>query len=142
MSNADIDCLLKSIDKDENSYLIDQTRSSIMKIKNDMLQKLQVKRETLKDLHKKLQQYRYVDDLSTIKYGGYIRWINLTTPDNIKLTTGGTVMDVKIYQKGCNILCRNNMKKMFEIKFDECMIFQKLTDQEEVLLDVLTYLEK
>lgn len=138
----DVEQLLKSLDNEDNAFMIDQTREKLQKQKNDMLQQLQLSREDLIKYHKKLKRYRYVGDLAHLKYGAYIRWIRLTNPDNLKLTNGGTILDIKIYEKGCNILCKNNMGRVFELRFDECMIFQKLTDQEEVLLDVLTYLSK
>jgi hypothetical protein len=142
MSKLNIEQLLKSLDNDENAFLVNETKETIQTQKNNMLQKLRLNREELKELHKKLKTYRYVEDLAHLKYGSYIRWIKLTNPENIKLTNGGTILDIKIYNAGCNILCKNNMNRVFEIKFDECMIFQKLTGQETVLLDVLTYLAK
>jgi len=144
MANEDeeVASVLKTLDDHKDSYIMTQSRSSIKGHKNDMLQKLQIKKDELKNFHEKLEHYMYVDDLSNIRYGGYIRWIRLTDPENIKLTNGGFILDIKIYETGCNILCKNNMNRKFEIKFDENMIFQKLTPQEEVLLDVLTYLEK
>lgn len=142
MASLDIEKLLKSLDNENNASLVDQTRFTIQKHKNDMLQQLQIKGEELKCFHKKLKQYRYIDDLSDLKYGSYIRWIRLTNPEKICLTNGGTILDVKIYDKGCNILCKNSFNRMFEIRFDECMIFQRLTEQEQVLLDVLTHLAK
>ena len=142
MSSFDVERLLKSLDNEENSFLIDQTRSSIQKAKNDILQRILLEPTELKSVHAKLKDYRYVEDLANLKYGSYIRWIRLTDPENIRLTNGGTILDVKIYNTGCNILCKNSMNRIFEIRFDDCAIFQKLTDQEQVLLDVMTYLAK
>lgn len=142
MSSFDVEKLLKSVDNENNAFLMEHTRASIQKAKNDILQKLGLNSKDLKVLHSKLKHYRYVEDLANIKYGSYIRWIRLTDPENIRLTNGGTILDIKIYNKGCNILCKNIRNRIFEIRFDECAIFQKLTDQEQVLLDVLTYLSK
>tara|TARA_Y100000780_G_C13693021_1_gene420308 strand:+ start:5740 stop:6162 length:423 start_codon:yes stop_codon:yes gene_type:complete len=139
---TEIEDILKTLDNDENEFLLNHTRSSIQQVKNDILQKLQLSSKELKEIHKKLKPYRYVEDLTHLKYGSYIRWIKITNPDNIKLTNGGIVTDIKFNKTGCNVLCKNNMNRFFEIKFDECIIFQKMTDQENVLLDVLTYLSK
>ena len=46
--------LLDALDKDTNSSVIDLTTSKIKKIKNDILQQLQLKGPELKKLHKKL----------------------------------------------------------------------------------------
>ena len=44
-------------------------------MKNNILQKLQLDRETLKSFHKKLKGYRYCVDMADVQYGYYIRWI-------------------------------------------------------------------
>ena len=72
------------LDNEDNSSIIKLTRSKIKEIKNNNLQKLQLDREKLKDYHKKLEEYRYVEDISDIRYGFYIRWINLKNPDTVK----------------------------------------------------------
>jgi len=44
--------------------------------------------------------------LSDIQYGRYIRWINLNDPENIKLTTGGIIIDIKILASGIHVVCK------------------------------------
>ena len=114
----------------------------IKSIKNDYLQQLQLPREKLKEYHTKLKEYRYVDDLSDIQYGRYIRWINLKDPTNISLTQGGIIIDIKICEGGIQVVCKNFRNKKFQIKIDECFIFQKLTDQEKIILSALDYLNE
>jgi hypothetical protein len=105
-----------------------------------MLQKLNLPREQLKKLHKQLEEYRYVDEMNELKYGAYIRWISLRDPNKIKLTNGGIICDILVKDNGIHVVCRNNMHRMFQIKLVECMVFQKLSDQERVLLSVMDYL--
>tara|TARA_B100000282_G_C31500846_1_gene384831 strand:- start:104 stop:529 length:426 start_codon:yes stop_codon:yes gene_type:complete len=134
--------LLKSLDNENNESISNLSSKKIKAIKNDYLQQLQLSREKLKDFHNKLKEYRYVDDLTTIQYGRYIRWINLKDPANIKLTTGAIIIDIKILEDGIHLVCKNFRNRKFQIKIDECFIFQKLTDQEKVILSALDYLEK
>ena len=141
MSELDVEQLLKALDNDENESMIDLTTSKIKSIKNDMLQKLQLPRETLKNYHKKLKDYRYVGELHEIRYGAYIRWINLKNIDNIRLTNGGIICDIQVTNTGLWIKCKNNMNHFFQLKLDECLIFQKLSDQERILLKALDYLQ-
>lgn len=138
----DIDCLLKALDNENNQDIIHLNKQKIQSMKNDILQKLQLTREELKTIHKKLKHYRYVTDLIDLKEGTYIRWIKLTNPDNIYLTNGGIVIHTKITENGVQVVCKNNYNRIFQIKFDECLIFQKLTNQELVILDVMEHLEK
>jgi hypothetical protein len=133
--------LLDALDKDTNSSVIDLTTSKIKKIKNDILQQLQLKGRELKEMHKKLKNYRYCTDLRDLQYGFYIRWIPLKNPDKIYLTNGGLVCDVKLVKGELHVLCKNAMNRFFQFKFDEVIIFQKISEQEQIILGILDYLD-
>jgi len=130
---------MKALDNDNNEGIQKYNTSLIKQIKNDYLQKLLLPREKLLEFHAKLKGYRYVDDLSDIQYGRYIRWINLNDPENIKLTTGGIIIDIKILASGIHVVCKNNKNRKFQVKIDECYIFQKLTEQEKIILYALDH---
>ena len=138
----DTETLKKALDNENNESICKLTTHLIKQIKNDMLQQLQLSREKLKELHNKLKEYRYVDDLSNLQYGRFIRWINLKKTDNIFLTNGAHIMDIKIEKSGIQVLCRNNMNRFVTLNIDEHMIFQKITDQEKVLICAMDYLNK
>lgn len=139
--SEEITQLLDVLDKDTNSSVIDLTNSKIKQIKNDILQQLQIKGSKLKEMHKKLKEYRYCTDLRDLQYGFYIRWIPLKDPENIYLTNGGIVCDVKLVKGQLHVLCKNNLNRFFQFKFDEVIIFQKISDQEKIILGILDYLE-
>ena len=134
--------LVKALDNENNESIMNYNSRLIKTIKNDYLQKLILPREKLKEYHTKLKDYRYVDDLSDIQYGRYIRWINLKNPEKIELTRGGMIIDIKILGNGIHVVCKNTYNTRFQIKIDECYIFQKLTDQEKILLLALDYIQK
>jgi hypothetical protein len=136
----DMDLLMKSLERDENDCLMNLDSSKIQQITNDMLQKLRLPREKLKKMNKTLKQYRFVDEIPDIKYGAYVRWINLNTSE-LKLTNGGIICDIKIVNDDVMIVCRNTMGRFFQFKLNECLAFQKITDQEKVLLSALDYLK-
>ena len=142
MSKLNEEYLIKSLDNENNSGIENLSTRKIKAIKNDCLQQLQLPRDILKELHKKLKEYRFVDDLTNIQYGRYIRWINLKNPENLSLTTGGVIIDIQLLEDCIYVLCKNFRNKRFKIKIDECFIFQKLTDQEKMILSALDYLEK
>jgi hypothetical protein len=142
MNENNSNYLLKSLDNENNSSMNNLSSKKIKSMKNDYLQQLQLSREKLKEYHTKLKEYRYVDDLSDIQYGRYIRWINLKDPTKISLTQGGIIIDIKICQGGIQIVCKNFRNKKFQIKIDECFIFQKLTDQEKIILSALDYVNE
>jgi hypothetical protein len=143
MSEEDINeynkILVKALDNDINEGIQKYNSNLIKQIKNDYLQKLLLPREKLKLFHSKLKDYRYVDDLSDIQYGRYIRWIKLNDPSKIILSNGGVIIDIKILQNGIHVVCKNFNNQRFQIKIDECYIFQKLTDQEKIILFALDH---
>ena len=135
----DIDLLMISLEKEENDCLMNLDTAKIQQINNDMLQKLQLPREKLKKMNKTLKQYRFIDEIPDIKYGAYVRWINLNNTD-LKLTTGGIICDIKIVNDDVVIVCNNKIGRFFQFKLNECLAFQKITDQERVLLSAIDYL--
>ena len=136
------DFLLKSLDNENNNSIANLTTQKIKSIKNDSLQQLQLPRETLKMYHIKLKEYRYCGELCDLQDGYYIRWISLKDPEKIKLTNGAHILDVIFKNEGAHVLCKNNRNRVFQIKFDEVIIFQKYSQQEKILLGVLDYLDK
>jgi len=87
----------------------------------------------------KLDGYRYVDEINELFRGKYIRWIRIKNKIHT-LTNGAMVMDIKFLQEGIQILCRNGQNRFIQFKFDECLVFQKLTDAEWMLLSVNSHI--
>ena len=138
--DLDIDSLISALDNEENESIVKLNSKLIKEDKNNILQKLQLERESIKQLHKKLKHYRYVDEIPDLHYGSYIRWIPLKNPEKIYLTNGGIICDMKVEESGIHIMCKNNMNRLFQLNMEENLIFQKFSDQEEILLKVLDHL--
>ena len=139
-SNLNIQELLSALDNEEHSNLLNTSYEKIAKDKNDILQQLQFNSEKLKLYHTKLKDYRYVDELNDLKYGQYLRWINIKNPERLNLTNGGIFLEIKLLDTGTHMMIKNNMNRIFQIKMDECIVFQKLSDQEKIILLALKYL--
>ena len=142
MNNLNVPQLLRALENESNASIMCLTTPKLKEIKNNMLQSLQLDRDKLKLFHKKLKDYRYCSDMNDLQYGYYIRWVSLKNPDIIKLTTGGIIIDIDIIKDCVQLRVKNNLNRIFQIKFDEVMIFQKISPQERVILGVLDYLEK
>ena len=67
-----VEDILQQLNNDTDSNIINLTTKKIQDIKNNMLQKLQLPRDDLKSLHKKLKDYRYCSDLTDLQSGNYI----------------------------------------------------------------------
>jgi len=132
--------LLHALENETNSSIMNLTSAKIKEHKNNILQKLQLGKSDLKKMHKKLSEYRYCTDMSDLQYGYYIRWIPLKDPENLYLTNGGIMCDMKIVNNQIRIFCKNFRNRFFQFKFDEAVIFQKISSQEKVILSVLDYL--
>ena len=79
----------------------------------------------------KLTEYRHVDEIYKLHRGKYLRWIDIK---NNQLTNGGFLLDVKFLDTGLYILCKNTRNQLFQYKFDDCYTFQKLSDDEIMIL--------
>ena len=130
----DINTLLRAIDNENNEGVLQLTSTEIKRQKNDILQKLGVKGKTLADLHKKLKDYRYIEDLEQLNYGSFVRWINISDPTEVYITNGGHICDMVATDNSVKITCKNVYNSFFNFDFNSCLVFQKLSNQERVLL--------
>lgn len=140
--NQLMDNFIEALENENNGTIMKLTSKKIDEHKNSILNELQLKPSVKKDFLNKLEDYRYCSEMSDLEYGSYIRWIPLTNPDRIFITKGANIIDMKIMNEGIIIICKSIDNRFFKIKFDNCIIFQKLTTQENIILNVLNYLEK
>jgi hypothetical protein len=136
----DLELLNSAIEDKRNEKLMDLTLTKIKKINFNILKELNLDDETIVSYFNKLKDYRYIDQIDELKYGAFIRWIPLIDPNNLPLNFCGIICDIKFSDKGTYIVCKNFMHRMYQIKMDECLIFQKLSDQELILLNALEHL--
>ena len=121
--NLSLDEIIEELDDKNLLYL---TSSKIKELKNNVLQKMYLSREELLIYHKKLKEYRYVDELDELKLGSYIRWFNLKKMDDLKLTNGGIIIDYKQGIDDINIICKNNNNCIFTLALNKCIIFKRV----------------
>ena len=136
----DIHSLLHALDNENNESVVELSLEKIAKDKNDILQQLNLPREELLRLNKQLKSYRLVNDTNDLRFGSYIRWINLKNPEHIKLTNGGILCDIKAFGEDIHVKCKNKMNLIFQVKLSEVLLFQNLSEQEQVILKALKLL--
>jgi hypothetical protein len=136
----ELNLLDKAIDDEKNERLFTLTTKKIKQINFNILKELQLDENITIDYFNKLKNYRYIDEISELKYGAFIRWIPITNPDYLPLHFCGIICDIKFTDNGTYILCKNFMHRHYQLKMDECLIFQKLTTQELILLSALDHL--
>lgn len=140
LSTIDIDSLISNVDIENAPYLLQTQKEIEMQILG-VIVPLYKNNDTLLDLCKKLVGYRYVDELYQIHRGKHVRWLRYKigerplTEDALRLTNGGIVVDLKFGENGACVLVRVPGAGFFtQYKFDECLTFQKLTDEENLIL--------
>jgi hypothetical protein len=140
----DVNKLLKALDDESNETLLNFTSDKIREMNSNILNELHLSKKDTLELLGKLKEYKYVDEMNELKYGAYIRWIPIEDPKDIYLTKGALFCEMKITYDGVFCICKNYgfKSRHFQISMDKNLIFQKLTDQELVLLSALDHLSK
>lgn len=106
-------------------------------INKQILADLHLDKKEMDDILKKLENYKYVEEVDDLKYGAFIRWIPLTNPDDLPLHYAGMICEVKFTDEGIIISCKNFMHRHYTIKMDECLIFQKFTNEEKIMMEMI-----
>jgi len=134
--------LLNALDNESNASMMNFTSKKIKEINLKILKELNLNSHETNQLLQKLLYYKYVDEMDELKYGTYLRWIPIQNPNQIELKKGAIFCEMKIMENGVYLVCKNHgfRSSHFQIKLDENLIFQKLTEQELVLLAALDHL--
>jgi hypothetical protein len=76
----------------------------------------------------KLQQYYLVTEVHQVMMGRPTRWVRRSDP--FHLTRGGIAVDVRFAEGGTRIHILGMTRRVFQIAFDECIVFQKYAADE------------
>lgn len=143
MESVNIDVTIEEIIQElDDKNLLYLSSSKIKELKNNILQKMYLSRDELLHYHKVLKDYRFVDELDEIQIGKYVRWFNLANQENISLTNGGIVIDIKDGKEDILIVCKNNRNRIYTFRLNQCIVFQKLSTQEKILIKIIDYASK
>jgi hypothetical protein len=138
----DVNKLMYALDNESNDSIMNLTTQKILEQNLQILQELHLEKQITLNYLKKLKGYRYIDELNDLKYGGFIKWIPIIDPNYLPLHYCGIICEIKIIDDGVLIKCKNFMHRYYTFKMEECLIFQKLTTQELIILNALDHLDK
>ena len=136
----DPDKVFTALNNENNDYITKYTSKCIANQKDSILREI-VPQGTLREFKRKLKLYRYCGDMEDICFGRYVRWIPIKCLPQANLTNGGIICDLKTIDGSLHIVCKNSMNRLFQLSFDDNIVFSKLTPQELVILDVLDYID-
>jgi hypothetical protein len=158
------DELLNAYNKDTNSYLDNKTSKEIEESVEKSLDLLTcIKgnasakgtsfptvgifdsfKKNKKELLQTLVGYRYVDQLDELHMGKFTRWIQKYPLDpetnTAKVERGGFLSNIDFNDNGVTLTIRMWNKKVYKLAFDNCLIYQKLSVGEELILMTSDYI--
>ena len=136
----DVDLLNRALDNDSHQDLMQLTTENIQTTKREILEQLHLPVEMMREYVRQLREYRYVENMDEIKTGHFVRWIDISNPqEGLWLTKGAFVSEVKVADDGVFVVMRNFARQHFAVKLDETLVFQKLSNQEKIILAALDY---
>ena len=117
--------------------------------KNSVLSKLGMSTDNLDKISSKLEQYKYISSMLLLNAGCYIRWIPIKNlqrsrsiiEHEVKLTNGGIVISIVDIHGKVYIKCKNKYGNIYQLNIMHNVIFQKLTDQEKVIMDAMRFIK-
>uniref|UniRef100_A0A6C0I197 Uncharacterized protein n=1 Tax=viral metagenome TaxID=1070528 RepID=A0A6C0I197_9ZZZZ len=89
--------------------------------------------ENVSDMSQKLIGYQHIDQVCDIQLGKFIRWIKIGTKT---INRGGILTSIQIEDSGIKLLCRNINMQFFRLKWEECILFQQLSLEEQMVLSI------
>ena len=138
----DIPKLLKALENENNENLMNFTTIKLREMNQRVLKELPLSKSQYHEFVKKLADYKFIDEINDLKEGTYIRWINISNPEKLVLTKGSIFCETKITDTGIVLVGKSFYNNFFQIRLEDCLVFQHLTNEEKVLLNALDYLAK
>ena len=130
MDGLNEDSILEELEDELNS-LGEVDSETIESQKREIIGSLGLPDGLTSSLLFKLRNYKYMVTPDELTEGRYIRWIRIDDLAKTKLTAGGII--VSISDEGETIVCKNSRNMLYQVRFDRSLIFQKLTEGEELI---------
>lgn len=142
MDEQEYEDIYAILNKEQDNTILQDSKKSIQERIKILINQLLLPTDKTKSIIKKLEGYKYIMELPDLTIGSYIRWINLNqNKENTLLAIGSFILDILILENGIQIRCKNKLGRIIQIKFDDNLIFQKLTDQENIILGMMDCLD-
>jgi len=137
--SIDTELLNKALENSNNDDIINLTYDIIEKSKIKLYKIINVNDcEILKFKHQ-LKNYIFIDTIDKLKIGNYLRWFKV---EEKYLYKGGFLIDIIVANENINLLMKNITNRSFTIVFNHIYLFKKLSNQENIILKAMEYLQK
>lgn len=140
----DITAILSAMNKRENNTIANMTLKKIAARRHEILSSLNVTPEKMEEFERKLHMYRVIEDPHDLKHNQLIRWIPLRSLETRPyVTLGGCLFRIKQNETdGIHLVTIRNVKRfVFNIKFELNVVFQRLSQEELLILRAVEFVE-
>jgi hypothetical protein len=140
----DVNAILSAMTKTENSTIANMTLKKIAARRHEVLSIMNLTPEKMAEFERKLQMYRVIETPDELKHNQLIRWIPLRSLETRPyITLGGCLFRVRYNEEeSLHIVTIRNVKRfVFNIKFELNAVFQRLSQEELLILHAVEYVE-
>ena len=134
--NIDIQEIIESVNKERYNYINEMSAYDIQQEVYSALKDNNV--DKISEYAEKLLSYRYIDSLNELQSGKFIRWIRKTDKT---LTNGNIFVNIEFTKDRTLLLLKSPTNRFIRIKWDECIVFQILTPEEQLILTTNQYIQ-
>lgn len=118
--------------------LLGLTSAKIRAQNAEVLAPLCATEEEWETFQRQAEGYRFIEEPAGLSVGAFVRWIRLVDPEHLTFQHCGIVCDIQHTGQGdAMVSCKNFMHRHYTFRMEECLVFQKLTPQEKMVLSVL-----
>lgn len=136
-SNINIQEIIESVNKERYNYINEMSAYDIQQEVYTVLNDNNV--EKISEYTEKLLSYRYIDSLNELQSGKFIRWIRKRDQT---LANGNILVNVEFTNDRTLLLLKSPSNRFTRIKWDECIVFQILTPEEQLILTTNQYIQE
>lgn len=139
----DVNAILSAMNKAENNTIANLSKKMIDDRRHEILSSLNLTTEKLAEFERKLAMYRVIENPYDLKHCQLIRWIPLRSLEaRPYVTLGGTLFKVREDpEDGTHTVTIRNIKRfVFNIRFEANIVFQRLSQEELLILSVVEYI--
>ena len=144
MNSLNIDDLLASVEKEQNKWLDKKTLSLIAKENFETIKILDVGDEKMQKWCQQLLEFRKINEIYEFKCGVPTKMIRKKDGEPYKISYIGVLLSVSFKDTGTQLCCLstvNNKQYRYKYNYDSAVFFQKITNEEKILLTALEHVE-
>jgi hypothetical protein len=144
--NMEIKEILEKLEDEQHDYLQNKTLASISKDIYDILKFHEYTDDKIESMYNKLNGYRYVENIHELHSGKDVKVLRISNPYDANFNKMDSV--IKYFGKVTNIVFEDNgvlircvmftnKLRYCNYKYDNFLTFQKLSDDEKIILTLL-----